>query len=265
MTIHDSHRKRMRARFLKSDPDTFYAHELLEMLLYQAVPRGDTNACAHALLERFGSLRGVFEASQESLQEVKGIGPGAAASIKLVLEMMRRYAADLNAPVVSYDKISKIVAFLYPRFLGATSEQVHLLLFNNRMEMLDAAVVSVGSVNSADVPIQDLATKALYTRASHAVLAHNHPHGWSLPSAEDKNVTERVRVAFELLKVNLLEHLVFSDDGYYPIMKREYGVFRSPAPAGELHAELYRDFYDLDEETYRFPPLFPQSSDHAKG
>ncbi|MBR2721464.1 MAG: RadC family protein [Clostridia bacterium] len=254
--MHENHRQRMRERFLKSDPDTFYEHELLEMLLYSAIPRGDTNEYAHLLLERFGSLRGVFEASPESLQEVRGIGPSAAVSIKLVLEMMKRYAKDLNAPVVCYDKISKIVSFLHPRFLGATSEQVHLLLFNNRMEMLDASVVSVGSVNSADVPIQDIATKALYTKASHAILAHNHPHGWALPSAEDKHVTERVRVAFDLFKVNLLEHLVFSDDGYYPIMKQEYGVFRSATPLGQLCSDFYHDFYDIDEESFRFPPLF---------
>ncbi len=239
---------------MNSPPETFYQHELLEMLLYSAVPRGDTNECAHALIERFGSIRGVMEASKEELQSVKGIGETAASTIKLTLELMRRYVADLNTSVTCYDRISKVVSFLHPKFLGATREQVYLLLFNNRMELLDSRILSVGSVNSADVPIQEILTKAIYSNASYGILAHNHPHGNTTPSRDDQVVTERVKNAFELIKVELIEHLVFSDKGYYPIMKRDYSIFRQPLAMGGFRNDPYENFYDLDEETYTFLP-----------
>ena len=172
------------------------------------------------------------------------------------MELMRRYVADLSTPVTCYDKLSKVIAFLHPRFLGVTREQVHLLLFNNKMELLDFAVLSTGSVNSADVPIQEIITKAIYAKASYGILAHNHPHGNAFPSRDDQVVTEQVKVAFELIKVELLEHLVFSDRGYYPIMKRDYSVFREPTAIGGFRNEFFSEFYDIEESDYLFPKNF---------
>ena len=93
-SIHRDHRSRMKARFQEQGLDGFHDHEALELLLYFAVPRVDTNPIAHRLLDTFGSLHGVLDASPEALKSVKGVGENSALLITLLREMMRRYSMD---------------------------------------------------------------------------------------------------------------------------------------------------------------------------
>ena len=90
MGIHDGHRERMRRRFLENDLDGFADHEALELLLYYVIPRGDVNPIAHALMDRFGSLSGVFSAPAELLVQVEGVGERTAMLLRLVPQIARK-------------------------------------------------------------------------------------------------------------------------------------------------------------------------------
>ncbi|MBQ7173230.1 MAG: RadC family protein [Clostridia bacterium] len=148
---HDKHRERMRQRYLSGGFNSFQEHELLEMLLFYAKPRGNTNPTAHALMERFGSLKNVMEASLDELKEVDGIGEQSAILFKLVTEFTRRYAIEAYRPKgYCFRDMKEIAMFIAPKFTGLDHEQLHMMLFNNRMNLLDHCIVSDGVVNSAE-------------------------------------------------------------------------------------------------------------------
>ena len=126
LSVHAGHRQRLRERFLRGGPDDLAAHELLELLLGYAMPRVDVNPLAHRLIERFGSLSGVTEASVEELMSVSGVGEYTACLIRLLPAVVRRCAIDrVESPRV-YDTVGKLVEFLRPRFTGLTTERVYL-------------------------------------------------------------------------------------------------------------------------------------------
>lgn len=256
--MHEHHRQRMRERLSGGDFDRLATHELLEFLLFYAIPRCDTNKLAHALLERFGSLRAVFEASCEELTEVEGIGANSALLLKLIPAVTRRYAEEQRKPSERYDSVSKLATFFQRRFIGETRECLYMMLLNNRMSMIDCVKVSEGSVNCSEVPVRRMTEMALSKKASSVVLAHNHPNGLAIPSGNDLDVTDHLNNAFHMLGITLLEHLVIADDRFMPIMKQHCGIFRCIEPANHIESGFDQNFYDVDESQWRCPPIFLQ-------
>ena len=221
-SLHQGHRERMRERLLSSGGSSLADHELLEMLLFYALPRRDTNDTAHRLIEEFGSLCGVLEGDRSRLLSVEGVGDGAAVFMELLGELSRRYAAEKIRPadkIPVFDTPQKIAAFLAPRFLGLSVERAYLLLFDNGMHMLDCFHVGDGSVSGIPLSMRRIVERAVTKQAAAAVLAHNHPRGLAIPSKEDMQITSQLQAALELIEVPLIEHFVFSDRAYHPIIR----------------------------------------------
>ncbi len=259
--MHENHRERMRRRCLQYGFDSYADHEYLEMLLYYANPRGDTNPTAHALMERFGSLSALFEASPDELMQVQGVGEQTAVLVKLLSEGLRRFAGSRFEAAAVYDRLSKIAEFIWCRFLGLDHERLYLMLFNNKMNMIDCAVMSEGAVSSAGVPVRLIVERAMQKKAACAVLAHNHPHGLATASEPDIDVTCKLAEALGLMEIPLREHLIITDDRFSAIMKHHY-LCQTGASRASTDAKVGKDsfdpalFYDVDDEAYRFPPLF---------
>lgn len=248
LSVHAGHLQRLRERFLRGGPDDLAAHELLELLLGYAMPRVDVNPLAHRLIERFGSLSGVTEASVEELMSVSGVGEYTACLIRLLPAVVRRCAIDrVESPRV-YDTVGKLVEFLRPRFTGLTTERVYLILLDNGMHMIDCRVISEGSVNSSAVTVRRIAELCLYMHAACAVLAHNHPKGIAVPSSADLDVTRQIESALELIGVPLLEHLIITEFSEAPILRPRRGMTRLSPTSGKVDAAFYRFFYGVPEE-----------------
>ena len=231
--LHGGHRARMRERVLRSGPESLADHELLAMLLFYSIPRSDTNDTAHRLIERFGSISAALEARIEHLGDVEGVGESSALFLRLVGELARRYAAqklEVGEPEGVFDTPEKIASFLYPRFLGVTVERVYLLLFDNGMRLLDCMHVCDGSVSGVLISTRRMVERVVAKNAAAVILAHNHPGGMAVPSGEDLRLTRQIDHSFRLLEIPLLEHYVFSDHSFAPIM----GTVR--AEQGEPHA-----------------------------
>lgn len=254
--MHENHRERVRQRFLTGGFENFAIHEILESLLFYSIPRGDTNEIAHQLLEWFGSLKGILEASPDELMTVPGIGAQSAMLLKTIPELLRRYAEETAEDIPVYNTVSRIATFFCRQFIGLDHECLYLMLLNNRMNLIDCVRVSEGSVNSSAVPFRTMTEKALLKKASLAVVAHNHPNGMAVPSSNDLEVTELLSQSFDLVGVSLLEHLIIVDRKFYPILHRSRGIFRKPPEVLHVENGFFESFYDVDPEAWSAPAFY---------
>lgn len=264
--MHTHHRQRMKTRVLTEGTEGLAPHELIEMLLYYSKPQGDTNPTAHRLIEAFGDVKGILQASVGDLMLIDGIGEHTAIMIQLIRESLRRYAWDSVTNPPTYNELSKIANFIRNYFIGLKNERLYMMMFNNRMNLIDCVMVSEGSVNCSDVSLRYMSQKVIQKNASNIVLAHNHPDGLAVPSSSDLHVTDVVSGHFGAIGVNLIEHLVFAGYSFQCIMRQHCGRFRVSPLSGKIETSYYDAFYDVDPEDFRFPPLFDEEveqPDHA--
>ena len=212
MGMHDGHRQRLRERFQKDGLDNFDEINVLEILLFYIIPRQDTNEVAHRLLDRFGSLENVLDAKLEDLVTVKGISDNAATYLTLIREVSRYYQvrkADLGEPLNTVEAYCNV---LVPQFLGRRNEMVYMLCLDAKSKMISCNLVGEGSLNSANVPVRKIIETALAANATMVVLAHNHPGGVAIPSAEDIYSTRHLAQVLGALDILLLDHVVVADN-----------------------------------------------------
>ena len=245
---HQGHRQRMRERFIKTSPAGFADHELLEMLLYYTNQRRDTNEIAHSLMEAFGSIERLLDADLDRLCSVWGIGEQSALHLALLGELSRRYltqkVADTCAPTDILDTPERLAKFLAPRFVGATKEIALALLLNNSMRPIDCFPVGEGTVSGVSISARAVAERAYTKHAAAVVLAHNHPGGVAMPSSEDIAITKRLVEALDLLGVPLVEHFVFSDKAYAPILHPFVPKAEEAYAASSLFDKIKQNFSD---------------------
>ena len=244
---HAGHRKRLRERYARSGMEDFAPHEVLELLLTYAIPRIDVNDQAHALIDRFGSVAGVMDATEEELTRVKGIGPEAARFLKMLPEVFRHYQLSSCDCRETYDTVAKLGDYLHALYTGVTVERVYLILLDNSLKLIDCIPLSEGSVNCSSVTVRTIAEHAFRGNAAAVVLAHNHPRGLAIPSGADLEVTQTVECALETIGVPLLEHLIVTENSYAPILRHHKGLLRSSPKTGQIDKEFYQRFYGEDQ------------------
>ena len=212
--MHDGHRGRLKERFLREGLDNFEQHNILELLLFYVIPRKDTNEIAHRLIEKFGSISRVVEASTEELTEINGIGENAAIFLKLIPEFARRYVEDK----ASFDNIlnstAKAGQYLLPKFIGRTDENIMAVMLDSKCRVLSCSIVNEGSVNSANLNIRKLVELCLKSKAVSVVLSHNHPNGLAIPSDSDIETTWKVKRALEYVGIKLLDHVIVAESDF---------------------------------------------------
>ncbi|MEE1076886.1 MAG: JAB domain-containing protein [Acutalibacteraceae bacterium] len=210
---HNGHRNRLRKKFLDNSFDGLETHEILELMLYYAIPRKDTNPIAHKLIDSFGSLSAVFDAPIDKLKE-QGISENCAIYLKLIPQICRMYMEDKHNNKEKVIDIDNTGEKLKHKFVGRDYEAVVLLLLDSKYKEVFCGVVSKGSVSACEVYVRKVIELAVLYNAKFAVLAHNHPSGLALPSNADIVTTKRVHQALRLIDVVLLDHVIVADDDY---------------------------------------------------
>ena len=226
-SIHDGHRQRLRGRFIEYGMESFTDIEALELLLFYAVPRRDTNALAHTLLEHFGSYRGVMEADLDALEKVPGIGQGAAVLIKLVAAHGTRYQTALRSAIKRIDSVEDAGAYLCPFFAYAKRELVYLMCLDARQTVIRCHLLAEGASGQVNMAARDVAELALFDKAVSVILAHNHPSGVALPSNSDIATTRQIREVLSVVGVELRDHLIFADGDFVSLRDSNSAVFLS--------------------------------------
>ncbi|HEX3575796.1 MAG TPA: DNA repair protein RadC [Rhodopila sp.] len=204
----EGHRARMRQRLLKAGPDSLADHEMLEMILFIALPRRDTKPIARDLLTRFRTFGGVLGAPDTELRTVEGVGEAGAAAIKLIqaaaLRMMRQDLA--TQPVLAtWDRLTD---YLTAAMGHERIEQFRVLFLDGRNKLLADEVQGIGTINHAPAYPREVVRRCLELHATAVVLAHNHPSGDPAPSREDVALTAEIAKAAATMGITVHDHII---------------------------------------------------------
>lgn len=210
--IHDGHRARMRERFAADERlEGFAEHEIMEMLLFFVIPRGDTNAAAHELISQFGSVRGVVNAPLDRLRQVRSIGENAAVMLKL-LGSISDYIAKQRHEKIDVRDMENFPEYIKSLFLQETAECFRVLCITESMGVSTVSVVSRGSESSTEVNFRELARIVLNSGSRNIILAHNHPDSPSAPSQEDIILTRKIMQYLAPFDITVIDHFIVGKD-----------------------------------------------------
>lgn len=215
MGTHDGHRDRLRARFLKNGLRDFDEHNVLELVLFYARPRCNTNDIAHALIKRFGSFSGVLDAPIEELEKVEGIGRKSAVLIKMIPELGSYYMDCRSTPGDILASTEQAGNFFLPKFFGKMQEEILIASLDDKRKVLRwTSLGNDGIVNAVTISVRKIIAEAVSSNATGIMLAHNHPGGLALPSSSDKWMTRQTYQALRHINVELVDHIIVADGDY---------------------------------------------------
>lgn len=229
----------MKERLLRDGLDGFADHEVLETLLYYALPYRNTNNLGHTLAQSFGGMANVLDADYADLIQTPGVTPHVATLLTLTGQIAHRYLkerADTGELLYRTEDLGRCAL---PWFVGAKEESVVLISMDDRRRLLNATRIFKGSVNSAQFNFRIAVQQALRDNATQTVLAHNHPNGFAFPSNADVDTTEKFAGVLSLMGVRLVDHLIFSGDDYISMADTESlrHLFDPPYPAAAKVAQ----------------------------
>ena len=211
---HDGHRKRLKARFVKSGLDDFEPHNALELLLFYGIPRKDTNPIAHRLINRFGSFSAVFDAKPEELTKVEGITENTAVLISMIPQLARKYLEDKADAQNVIGSFNDIGTYLLPKFVGRTVETIMLAALDNKNKIISCSIIAEGENDRANLSKRKVMEEAMRVGATRVIIAHNHPRGFAVPSKEDVILTREVYSLLKSVDIELVDHIIFAEDDF---------------------------------------------------
>ncbi|MBQ8614492.1 MAG: RadC family protein [Ruminiclostridium sp.] len=213
--VHHGHRSRMKAAMLEHGLDGLNDHQILELLLFYAIPKRDTNPIAHRLVERFGSLRGVLEADYDELRKVNGIADNAASLIKFSQLLSGRYlrSASFEGDTAKFSSTDSLRMYFEGAFLGVRTEQVRAMLVDDSLCMIKEQMLMEGTIGSVELSARKFTDFVVKNDSNRIVIAHNHPNGLALPSKDDIEATKELYAIFEKLDITLLDHIIVGRSG----------------------------------------------------
>lgn len=217
-----AHRDRLRQRFTQGGADAMPDYELLEMILYRALPRGDTKPLAKALLKRFGDINHVLAAPPPRLKEVEGVGERVIFELKLIEAVGHRMARAkvMKRPILS--SWDALLEYCQTAMAHRDIEQFRVLYLDRKNVLIADEAQADGTVDHVPVYPREVVKRALELNASALILVHNHPSGDPSPSQADVDMTYAVRDAAQVLGLVVHDHLIigkarelsFRSEGY---------------------------------------------------
>lgn len=212
--MHEGHRIRLKNRFLEEGLDGFEDHQILELLLFYAIPRRDTNEIAHSLLTKYGSLSGVLEADPKDLALTPGLGENSAVLLALIPSLARIYLKDRWGIKPTLDSTAKAGEYILTLCAGRSYEVFYVICLDTQNNVIYPALVHEGTIDQASVYPRIIVETALRHKAYSVILAHNHPGGTPVPSPQDIEVTKKIRVALESISISVFDHIIAAGHEY---------------------------------------------------
>jgi DNA repair protein RadC len=208
------HRERLRERFLDGGPDAVTEYELLELILFRAIPRRDVKPLAKALIARFGSFAEVVSAPRPRLREIDGLGEAAIAEIKIVQAAANRLARGEVKKRTVLSSWSAVLDYCRTTMAFADKEQFRVLFLDKRNQIIADEVQQTGTVDHTPVYPREVIKRALELSATALILVHNHPSGDPTPSRADIQMTQAIVEIAKPLGISVHDHIIVGKDGH---------------------------------------------------
>lgn len=216
MAITDWHENdRPREKLLKFGVENLTDAELLAIFLRTGIKGKSAVALAQDLIDQFGSLNDLLNASEEEFCKGKGLGPAKYASLRGILEMAKRHFELGMSKGDAFAKPEQIANYLHLHIGHSHREVFAVMLLNQKHQLIELVNLFMGTVNQASVHPREVIKIVVEKNASAVVLAHNHPSGDPTPSQADINITHKIKDALALIDVRVLDHIVIGDKGCY--------------------------------------------------
>ncbi len=221
--LHDGHRKRLKEKYLY-DPNTLTDAEFLELLLFYAVPRKNTNEIAKQMIEKFGTLADLCEKDPVDISNACEVSVNTAILLTLVSKLSKRTMVNkklsgtnekINTPEAAGIAAIKL-------FSGVGYEEFYILCLNSQKRINNTALVQKGTLNEVPVYPRLIVELALRHKAHSVILTHNHPGGSLLPSQEDINITKAIQGALETISITVNDHIIVAGDSYLSMKQQNY-------------------------------------------
>ena len=229
---HKGHRETVRRRFMVGGLDVFAPHEILEFLLYYAIPQRDTNPLAHRLINAYGSLYNVMSSPVQELKAADGVGDRTAVFLSLIFQLYRRMRLQqIRRESTDFRSTPVAVRYFQELFSGQREEAVYQLCLNAQGHIVVCHSLAQGNIVSVTMNMKTLIANAILHHCVSVVIAHNHPGGDAHPLKEDYAATNRMKDAFDAVNIELQDHIIIGENDYASMKEIGY----------------------LDEEPYRLP------------
>jgi DNA repair protein RadC len=209
------HRKRLKDKFLSTTPDSFSDYELLELLLFQAIPRRDVKPLAKELLQKFGHLKSIINAEEKEILAIKGTNENTFLGLKIIREMIHRV---LEERVINRNAISSWSALLdYLKFNMSQLkiEQFRVLFLNKKNILIADEIMANGTIDQTPVYPREIIKRSLFYEAGAIILVHNHPSGSTKPSNADIDLTAKIVEACKTVNVTVHDHVIIGNEEFY--------------------------------------------------
>jgi DNA repair protein RadC len=211
----------MRNRYLQEGADGMASHEILEILLYGTIPRGDTNEIAHHLLDEFGSISNLIEADPHEIAKTAGVGIKSAVFLSLLHELVLRYEREKLEQKPALTSIPRSVDYCKALLAFRPRECFYAICLDSRRKIIHTSKISEGTVNDAAVSPRVVVEKALRYKATGVLLCHNHPSGNVKPSYEDIILTNQLKNMLEPLGVQVVDHIIIGENQYFSFFEND--------------------------------------------
>jgi DNA repair protein RadC len=222
--LHEGHRQRLKEKYLSNGLEHFSDHEVIELLLFYAIPRKNTNEIAINMINEYGSLAGLCEADPRDICNNCEVSENTAILISLVSSLSGRYIGDkenkYNDETLSKPEYAGEYAIKL--FYGKHYEHFYLICLNSQNKINHAAVVQKGTLNEVPVYTRIIVELALRHKAHSVILTHNHPGGSLVPSQDDINITNAVKAALDTINIKVNDHIIVAGNKYISLKQHNY-------------------------------------------
>lgn len=218
--LHRGHRQRVKERYIEEGLDGFQDHQVLELLLFYAIPMKDTNVLAHQMIKEFGSLALLFEAHPQEIARRCGVTENIAILVSLIPSLSRRYINTKWGDKPALDSSQRAGEYAVSLFTGRTYEVFYLICLDTQNRVIRAVLVHEGTINEAPVYPRIIVETALRHQAHSVILAHNHPGGSLNPSRADIDVTQRIKTALNPIDIKVIDHILVAGTRYMSFAER---------------------------------------------
>lgn len=220
--LHTNHRQRVRDRFIRENGlDSFEPHQVLELLLFYAVPRRDTNELAHRLINEYGSLHALLNARPEDIEKRCKVSETTAVLISMIPHICRKFLkSSITNENICIDNLDIAYKYFQATLAGQPFESFYMLCLDLNKKLKKLVKISDGNSNSSPIYMEKVVGDALLHNSSFIIIGHNHPNGNKNPSTADVQATTQILNALSFVNIKLLDHIIVCGDSYFSFSRK---------------------------------------------